>query len=137
MKKKYQKYKMLIPNLVLTGCCLLTIATFFRGRVQMTGVNYDFILTPQPYGAFAAVVLNFIGFFVFRPYYKYILSFTLLFGLFNAINFIPLDIKFTFGIGILKLAFQPVILVVVLLTYIINFKRVNGFLIDQIVSLSD
>ena len=128
---------MLIPTLVLTGCCLLTIATFFRGKVQMAGTEYDFVLTPQHFGAFATVVLNFIAFFVFRPYYKYILSFTLLFGLFNAIYFIPLDIQFTFGIGILKLRFQPVILVVVLLTYIINFKRVNEFLIDPIVSFSD
>ena len=134
MKQIYQKYHQLIPVLVLACCCLVTIISFLHGRVEtISSVRSDFPLTPQHYGAFAAVAVNFMVFFVFRPYFKYMLVFTLFFGLFNGINFIPVDVRFTFSIGVLKLVFQPLILVVVLLTYIINFKKANDYVIDHII----
>jgi len=121
-KETYQKYKMLIPVLVLTGLCALTVATLIRGTVEMDGLNYDFMLTEKHYGALVAVTVNLISFFAFRQYFKYVFGATLLLGLFCIINFTPLDSKWTLGIGSLKIGFQPTAFLVGLLTLALNFK---------------
>jgi len=124
-KQTHQKYKMLIPVLVLTGLCALTVVTLIRGTVEMNGVDYDFMLTEKHYGAFIAVIVNLITFFAFRQYFKYVFGATLLLGLFCIINFTPLDSKWTFGIGSLKIGFQPTAFLVGLLTLALNFKTIK------------
>lgn len=122
---------MLIPILVLTGLCALTIATRILGTVEMNGVAYDFMLTEKHYGAFIAVSLNFIAFFAFRKYFKFVFGATLLLGLFCGINFTPLDSKLTFGIGSLEIGFQPTSFLVGLLTLALNFKTIKLALNDN------
>ncbi len=127
-KQTFQKYKMLIPILVLTGLCVLTVATLIRETVEMDGVNYDFMLTEKHYGAFVAVIINFISFFAFRQYFKYVFCLTILLGLFCIINFTPLDSNWFFRIGSLKIVFQPTAFLVGLLTLAINFKTFKAAL---------
>ena len=119
---------MLIPVLVLTGLCALTIATLIRGTVEMNGLHYDFMLTEKHYAAFVAVTLNLFSFFKFRQYFKYVFGATLILGLFCLLNFTPLDSKWTLGIGSLKIGFQPTAFLVGLLTLILNFDRIRATL---------
>ncbi len=123
-KQTFQKYKMLIPVLVLTGLCTLTVVTLIRGKVEMNGTDYNFMLTEKHYGAFVAVTLNLISFFAFRQYFKYVFGLTILLGLFSIINFTPLDSKWTLRIGSLKFGFQPTAFLVGLLTFTLNFKYI-------------
>ena len=116
---------MLIPVLVLTGLCALTVATLIRGTFEMNGVDYDFMLTEKHYGAFVAVTVNLITFFTFRQYFKYVFGATLLLGLFCKINFTPMDSKWTLGIGSLKIGFQPTAFLAGLLTLALNFKTIK------------
>lgn len=116
MKQLYQKYKALTPVLLLTIFGIWTIADSFMEIIT---------LTPKQYGGVAAVTINLIAFFAFRPYYKYVLLLTLLLGLINLINFTPAVASISFGIGSAKLAIEPTSLFIGILAYLINFKRVN------------
>jgi hypothetical protein len=121
-KQTFQKYKMLIPVLVLTGLCVFTVVRYILGTNEINGEDYNFMLTAKHYGAFVAVTVNLISFFAFRQYFKYIFGVTILLGLFCIINFTPVDIKWTLRIGSIKIGFQPTAFLVGLLTFVLNFK---------------
>ena len=125
MKQTFQKYKMLIPVLVLTSFCILTLATLIEGTVEINGLYYNFMLTGKHYGAFVAVIISLISFFVFRSYFNYVLGATLLLGLLGILNFTPLNSTWALGIGSLKIGFQPLAFFVGLLTLALNFKSIK------------
>jgi hypothetical protein len=129
-KSKYQQYKQLIPVIILTVFAIVTILTSFRGTVEMNGENYDFELTFKHYGAFLAIFINWLSFFTFRRFFKYVLTLTLLLGLINLINFTALQTISFIAFDKHQLGLQPTIFWISILTYTINFKRVNEILYD-------
>ncbi|MCO4292543.1 hypothetical protein NF867_06700 [Solitalea sp. MAHUQ-68] len=126
-KQLYQKYKTLMPALILTGLCAYTLLTFIRGTVEISGFNLEFNLTKKHYGAFIAVAISLISYFAFRQFFNYILAFTLLLGLFCIINFTPFDFIWPLEIGSFKINFQPTAFLVGIFAIILNFKDLKTF----------
>lgn len=134
IKLLYKKYKQLIPILVLLCFCIFTIVTFFNDKI----VNNEeqLLLNLKHYAGFSFVIICIISFFKFRHFYKYALSFTLLLGLVNFVNFTPSIRTFFVRFGSLEIGFQPTSFLVIILGYIINFTQANKFIIRQIQSSS-
>ncbi len=130
----YSKYKQLIPTLILVALCTFTITSYFVEK-NASEDSY-FLLNIKHYGAFIAVALCVISFFVFRYSYKYFLGITLLAGLTGLINFTLNQYKWFLGFGKSEIiSVQPIVLLIAILTYSINFKRANEFIINQLRSM--
>lgn len=98
----------------------------------MAGDTYNFELTTKHYIAFGAIGLNFFTYWLFRPFYKYILGLTIAGGLFNVMTFPALETTQSFALSSLKVSFQPSAFFAGLLAYIVNFTKVNEFIIDNL-----
>jgi len=117
MKTFFIKYKLLIPVIILSFLCVMTLITFIRGTVKMDGIVYNgFILTGKHYGAFIAVALSLISFFFLKQFFRYIFLLTLMLGLFGAINFTALEHSWALTLGPLVVSIQPSAFLVSLLT---------------------
>lgn len=127
-----KQQRQLLPLLLLTAYCIDAIITAVRGTVVMAGVTYDFALTTKHYIAFGAIGVNLLTYFFLRPFYKYILGLTVAVGLFNHMTFSALETTQSFAFNSLKVNFQPSAFLAGLLAYIINFKRVNELVIDNL-----
>ncbi len=127
MKSPIFGYKQLLPTLILTGCSLYTIV-----NPSLLSADYYYLLEPGHYGAFAAVSLCMVSYFFFRAFYKYILLFTLLLGLCGFIYFLPNQEMVSLIIGVLKISCNLLSLALVLLTYALNYKRANYYLLSLI-----
>jgi hypothetical protein len=125
IKATYQKYKKLLPVNVLALLCVWTVVTLIRGTVEFNGQEYEFTLTIKHYAAFAAVMINFVVFFIRRQYYKYVLAATLLLGLFGLLNFTPIAGRWVIRFGNLGIGLQPVSFLVGLLTIALNFEAIK------------
>ena len=124
----------ILPVLLLTIYCIDSIVTAMRGTVVMAGITYDYELTIKHYIAFGAIGVNFFTYFFLRQFYKYTLGLTIVIGLFNLMTFSALQTKSLIGINSLKIGFQPSAFWAGLLAYIINFKRINEFILDNLVT---
>jgi hypothetical protein len=130
----YSKYKQLIPTVILVALCVFTLTSYFIEK-NASEDSY-FLLNVKHYGAFVTASLCLISFFVFRNYYKYLLGITLILGLTSLINFIPNQNKWFLAFKESELiSVQPMVLFITALTYIINFKRANEFIINQLRSI--
>lgn len=98
----------------------------------MAGDMYNFELTTKHYAAFGAIGLNFVTYWFFPPYYKYTLGLTIAGGLFNLMTFPALETTQSFALSSLKVSFQSAAFLAGLVAYIINFKRANQFVIDNL-----
>lgn len=116
MEMAFQKYKGIIPVLVLACLCIWTI---------VVSILWNHTLGLKEYGAYAAVIVTLLIFFAFRPFYKYVLLLTLLLGLINLINFGPFDGTIKFSIGSISIRVQTVSFFLCILTYITNFEKIN------------
>jgi hypothetical protein len=128
----FKQHRQILPLLLLTGYCIDAVVTSIRGTVVMAGEAYDYELTTKHYIAFGVVAINFLIYFFLRQFYKYTLGLTVLVGLFNLIIFSALETTLGFSLNSLKVGFQPTAFLAGLLAYILNFKRVNSFIIDSI-----
>jgi hypothetical protein len=106
--------------------CCVTILHVIQGTIEFNGNTYSFILTLKHYGGFLAVTISFVSFFFFRHYYKFILSGTLFLGLINLLNFSALNTTVGLTIGSIGVGFQPTSFLIILLTLVINIRRVNS-----------
>jgi hypothetical protein len=123
----YQRYKNLIPMLVLTALCVGTIVTRFTGMRDADDSYPHIILTWKHDAAFAAVILNYIIFFGFRPYFKWSFIATLLLGLVCLINFTVADSQWSLKMGNTKIfIIQPASFYVALLTLLLNVKTIRA-----------
>ncbi|GEM56611.1 hypothetical protein B0A58_08805 [Flavobacterium branchiophilum NBRC 15030 = ATCC 35035] len=129
-----KQQRQILPLLLLTAYCIDAIITAVRGTVVMAGVTYDYELTIKHYIAFGAIGINFSTYFFLRQFYKYTFGLTVAVGLFNLVIFSALQTTSSFGIGSLIIGFQPSAFWAGLLAYIINFKRVNEFMVDNLAS---
>ncbi|MFM2386025.1 MAG: hypothetical protein RL660_782 [Bacteroidota bacterium] len=80
------------------------------------------------YVAFLLIVLNFLVFVFARPYYKFSFAITLVLGLFGLAYFTPGIDTIILTLGRLEISFQPIILVFIALTYLLNMPAVHGTL---------
>lgn len=122
----------MLPLLLLAAYCINAIVAAVRGTVAMAGDTYNFELTTKHYVAFGAIGLNFVTYWVFRPYYKYTLGLTITGGLFNLITFPALETTQSFALSSLKVSFQPSPFFAGLLAYLVNLKKINEFVIDNL-----
>lgn len=129
---KLKQQRQLLPLLLLTIYCINAVITAVRGTVVMAGETYDFELTTKHYIALAAIGVNLLTYFLLRPFYKYILGLTIVVGLFNLMTFSALETTQSFSFNSLKISFQPSAFLAGLLAYVINFNRVNEFVIDNL-----
>ncbi len=129
-----KQHLQLLPVLLLTIYCIDAVVTAMRGTVVIAGTTYDYELTIKNYVAFGAISVNFFTYFFLRQFYKYTLGLTIAIGLFNLITFSALQTTSSFGINSLKIGFQPSAFWAGLLAYIINFKRINEFILDNLVT---
>lgn len=137
IKLYFDRYKQLLPALVLAIYSILAVMTAIQGTVVIAGESYDYSLTIRHYLAFAAVILNVVGFFTFRRFYKYVLLTTIVLGIFNYITFSALETTRSFNIGGLRFGFQPSAFFAGLVAYIANRKKVNKLIIDLFRSSPD
>ena len=126
IKSWYDKYKMLIPVLILSIFCISTILghIFDTTDTLVYGEFARYTITNKHYGAFVMVVINFIAFFYLRYLYKYILLLTLVLGFFNVINFTLSESQIVIRISGSEVRFQHFSLFVGLLTIVISYKRI-------------
>ncbi|RZJ50133.1 MAG: hypothetical protein EOO44_16965 [Flavobacterium sp.] len=129
---KLKRQIQLLPLLLLTIYCIDAIFTAVRGTVVMAGITYNYELTIKHYIAFVAIVINIITYFFFRPLYKFTFILTVAIGLFNLMTFSALETTQSFAFKSFKLSFQPSAFLAGLLAYMINFKSVNKFIIDNL-----
>jgi hypothetical protein len=131
MKKLFTtctKHKQLFPIFILTFFVITTIISTLKGTIELNGEVYDFGLTTKHYLGFAILIILYLMYFFKRPYFKYFLGITIILGLFNFINFTPTLQTSSFKIGNLKISFQPYILIIGVFSYILNYKKINGFI---------
>jgi cytochrome c oxidase subunit IV len=124
----FQRYKQLIPALVLLACCINTIITAGMGTVTLDGADYNFALEAKHYGAFAATVVTLASFFLASPFYKHCLVLTLILSLFGLINFTALQMTWGLGFGDVSIGLSPILLLVSLVIYVLNSQRINTYL---------
>lgn len=130
----FKQQRQLLPLLLLTTYCINVIIRAIDGTVVLAGDTYNFELTAKHYIAFGAIGLNFFIYSFLRPFYKYSLGLTITAGLFNLITFSALETRQIFGLGGLEVGFQPSAFLAGLLAYIVNFKRVNEFIIVHLMT---
>ena len=109
----FQKYKLLIPTIVLL---VLSTLTFIN-----SGTDYS--LTIQHYFGLTAAVLCIVSFFALRKFYKYVFGATLLLGLINLCNFTPAQTTTSLSFNSLSIGFQPYSLFVIILTVILAMPK--------------
>jgi hypothetical protein len=119
----FQRYRQLIPALLLAACCLSTVIIATKSTI---------VVDNQHYAAFTLVLLSLGSFFFFRQYYRYFLGGCLFLGLLNLIYFTVFQANIGFGFGALAIRVNLIPLLVGLVTYVLNFQRVNSYLLDLI-----
>lgn len=126
IKTIYQKHKQLIPVLLLTLFIINTIVSAVFNKLN--GGYWG--MTLKNYAAIILLILNLVIYFKSRSYYKYALFFTLILGATGLIVFTPFEASGYLQTGSLRLSFQPVVALIVIITFIINFKRTIELILD-------
>lgn len=126
IKTIYQKHKQLIPVLLLSLFIINTTVSAVSNKL-----NADYWeMTIKNYAAILLLIFNFIIYFKSRSYYKYALLLTFILGSISLIVFTPFESSGYLQFGSLRLGFQPTIALMVIITYLINFKRANEMMLD-------
>lgn len=127
LPQTFQRYKNLIPLGVFTILCAVTLLTHFSGTQEADGTYSHTILSWKHYGAFAAVLLNYVVFFGFRPHFKKTFIGMLLLGVFGFINFTATDSLWYLKMGDATVfRVQPLSFYVALLTLALNYKAIRA-----------
>jgi len=126
--------RQLLPLLLLTFFCLKAVAYAIKGSVVVENETYEFTLTVKHYLAFTSIAINLLTYFLFRQYYKYTLALTIIFGLFNFLNFSDFETTQSYSFNNLSVSFQPSPFLAGILAYFINFSKINYFVIDHLVT---
>lgn len=108
-----------IPALILIAGCLCTLAMALLGVLS---------LTLQQYLAFASIIPLVLSYLLFPVSYKYLLAIMLGLGLFNVLNFTPMETSASFKVNHFEIKIQPVIALICLLVYAMYFDYVNGLI---------
>lgn len=126
-----EKYKPLIPLLLLTCLSIYTITSFIYSIILNIVYKDNLLIAPNYYIVLVVLILNYLAFFFARKYYPILLVITLILGLFNIIDFTSIHISNTVESSLFKFSFQPIMFLFLGLIYILNFKTINGFIRKQ------
>jgi hypothetical protein len=122
----YSRYKQLLPVAIWLIFSMITLWSAMIGEtIGNTTTKVD--LMPGHYAAFVALAIVFLVFFFAREYYRYALLLTLFCGVFNILVFTGANSYFGISLGAVHIRFQPVSLLVAILFFGINYKRVGAF----------
>lgn len=136
IKSILNNQKQILPLLLIIAYCIEAIVKAVRGEAELAGIKYEFTLSTEHYIAFGLVFMNLLIYFFIRKFYKYTLGLTIAVGLFNIVTFSAIRTTTSFGVGSLAVSFQLEAFWVGLLPYIINFKKVNEYVIDNLTTKS-
>lgn len=115
---KIKNNKALTPVNILTLLGVWTILYLSYHKIREPDITYFPSDRPKFYFGLLAIALNYVSYFYFRAYYKYLLVATLVLGLFDVINFSKIDFVRTYSINSLEFKPSPIIaLVISLLVY--------------------
>lgn len=123
----FDKYRQLIPLLLLTILTMVTLTTFVIGEFNYN-IDNRFSLTFKHYLGFATIIISYLTYFYSQKHFTLIIGITLLLGLFNLIIFNASQIITYIRIGSLEIGCQPYIFIICLVSYILNRKSVNNLL---------
>ncbi|XZF14733.1 hypothetical protein ACTHGU_01205 [Chitinophagaceae bacterium MMS25-I14] len=118
----YEKYKQLLPIIILAGYFLYSFATM---TADYSISDIASTLTWKHYGAMIATALCIVSFFFFKRWYKYVLYITLLAVYAGFIIFSLEERTYFLKIGVIELHFPPVILICIIAIFCVNFKRIR------------
>jgi hypothetical protein len=104
-----------------------TLLEIKRGAVVLGGHSVDVFLSGKHYAAFVLVGLSYLTFFFFFKGYQYIIGATILSGLFNLINFAPLESTVGIAINSFSIRAQPESLLAGVLFIMVNKKQLLAF----------
>jgi hypothetical protein len=121
----YQRYRQLLPVLILLFFCICTLIHTLVSSEVIDGQTYYPVLSAKHYSAFAFTALAVASFFLFRPYYKYSLLLIFGLGIFGLLAFTTGEMTVGLGIGPIKLAIPPVLLLFGLLIFLLNYQKIN------------
>jgi hypothetical protein len=121
----YQRYRPLLPILVLLAFCISTIIFKIIGTTTDDGTPSDYVLGAKHYGAFLATGVTLASFFLLRSYFKYLFLLTFLLGLFGLINFTIAERSLGLTLGDVRIGLSTVVVVVGIITYLLNRQRIN------------
>jgi hypothetical protein len=121
-----------IPLVVLIWFSVVTLISILRSKAE-TGGTAGYVITQELYTGLGMLLLCLLSLLIYRPAYKYLLAATLLLGLCNIANFTLSLHTWSLGLNSLKFSFQPLSFFVIILTLVINLKRiVNMFPGDRV-----
>lgn len=130
----WNKYKQILPLLMLAIYCAGIIQTVISGVVEIEGEMYPYILDIRQYLGIAAVIVGFISFMFFRKYYKYVLILTLFMGIFNLIVFSAFISTQSFSFNSLTVSFQPSAFYATCLAALLNLRRLSNAVVSRFFS---
>lgn len=114
-------HKNLLPLLALAALCVYTVLVTLFGQVYHEGAYYNRAFDFRHYLAFAAVALNLVVYFRFRPWFKLPLIGMLLLGVLDFLSFTPDRFSIGFGVrDVLRISLQPLSLLVIGVYYLLN-----------------
>lgn len=128
-----RQYRNSLPLSLLLLACIYTIVVTLTNPVLVDGEYYKRAFSSSHYVGFATVASCIICYFVWRPRFKYVLIGTLLLGLFNVANFMPDATSFGLNFGDLRLAIQPLSLLLLIFSYFINRSAANAFIRNYLI----
>ena len=130
LKSLYQRYRQLIPALLLAACCVSAIRSAISATVTLDGNTLVFALSNQHYAAFTLNLLTLGSFFFLRRYYRYFLGVSLFLGLFNLVYFTATQTSVGLGFGALAISVNLASLLIGIVAYLLNFNRINAYFLN-------
>jgi hypothetical protein len=121
----YQRYKALLPTLIMIAGCLNILLEALSTTTAPDGAVSRFVPVAVHYGAGVATAATLASFFLLRPYYRYFFGTTFLLALLGIIDFSTTQTRIGLGFGSLKLSISPFILLVGAVTYFLVHRQVN------------
>lgn len=127
------KVKQLLPLLLLTVFSSQTIYCWICGDYEVNGEFYPFSPTADNYIALLTIFACLLVFLFSKRHYKFFLILTLILGFFNLISFTTFRETFSMKVngGNEGIKIQPVAIYAIVLTYILNFRRFNNYVIRK------
>jgi len=127
MKTVYQKYRTLVPAILLLLVSIYGNFTFDPTLKLYQDGDAEVGFNPVVSIAVILSVATCLIYFVFRKLYRYVLFGVLFLGFFNVVHFAG-STSYYIKMGALKVSFQPSVMLIAVLTYILFFGRINRFL---------
>ncbi len=106
MNALLKKHKNLIPLIILGVCCIYTFLNSFFNRYQSSdGSLYFYPLKLEHYLALTVVAIDFLIYFLWKRFFKYVVILTIVLGLFNGLVYLPININIGFIVSFQALSF--------------------------------